>query len=151
MPRSGILLRLEGSAKARDPRAPGLLSRHSSHARQQHLPALPRLLESLAVLARGIAGLAGAQEAVAGAGVDHGLEGLAGLLHGLGRGLEAGGDARVALAVEAVDRTGDRRQAGLVLGRAAVEHERGRQVLAVRGELEGLAPAPAEARDAHLA
>src|SRR5574341_557877 len=83
-----------------------------------------------------IARLAGAQEAVRGAGVDHGLERLARLLHGLARGRDPGGDARVALAVEAVDGAGDRREGALLLRRSAVEHVRRGEVRAVRGELE---------------
>src|SRR5688572_27843728 len=96
---------------------------------QHLLPALPALLHGALVVGRRIARLAGAHEAVAGAGIDDGVELLLGLLHGRGGGLDPGRDARVLLAVEAVHGASDGRERGLVLGRAAVEDVRGSEVL----------------------
>ena len=93
---------------------------------------------------------AGAHESVARAVIDDGLILFAGGLHGGSGGGNGGGDARVVAGVEAVDRRGDVLER-VVGGRRAVEDEGGGEIAAVGGEVEGLATAPAEARDEETA
>src|SRR5687768_9366359 len=117
---------------------------------EQLLPALPSGGVRLAVGLRPLRVLALAQEAVAGALVDHRLEGLAQLLHRRLGGRQGGVDALVVAAVEAVDGGLDLRQlvAGVLEG--AVEDEGGREVGAMGGEAEALPAPPAEAGHGHL-
>jgi len=91
---------------------------------------------------------AGAHESVARAIVDDRLILFAGGLHGVRGGGNGGRDAGVVAAVESVDGRGD---GGDIGGRRAVEDEGGGEIAAVGGEVEGLATAPAEARDEELA
>ena len=110
---------------------------------EQHLPARPRLVARFLVAFTNIrvTRLARTHEAVAGALVDHRVVALSRVLHRRRGLLDAGVDARVVLAVEAEDRALDLRERGLVLGRRAVEDQRGRERLAVRREPERLSAA----------
>ena len=88
---------------------------------------------------------------MAGAFVDFGVVGFAGVFHeffGLGDG---GVDAGVVAAVEAVDGDVDAGDGGGVVGAGAVEDECGFDLVVIGCEAEGLGAAPAVAGDGDLA
>ncbi len=94
--------------------------------------------------------LAGAHEAVARAVIDDGLILFAETLHGRGGGGDRGTDAGVVAGVEAVDGGGDVLES-VIRRRGAVEDEGCGEIIAMGGEGEGLAAAPAVAGDEELA